>query len=116
VSFELTVMETHPAGMTQEVGWARVVVESGVGVSVEISTNWVGEGSGEANSTAKVVGMGEGVGGNDGEEVSARDNEIPPMTSKREIAPMMNPLPICRRAFMINSPCLSYLCRSAAAR
>jgi hypothetical protein len=109
-------METHPAGMTQEVGWARIIVGVGVDVSVEISTNWVGGGSGEANSTAKVVGMGEGVGGSDGAEVSARDNEMPPMTSKRETTPMMNPLPICRRVFIINSPSLSCLWRSAAAR
>ena len=94
MSFARTVMETHPLGMTQEVGWASAIVGVGVDVSVEVSTNWVGEGRGEAKSTAKVVGMGEGVGGSEGAEVSARDNEMPPMTSKMEITPMINPLPI----------------------
>jgi len=38
--------------------------------------------------------MGDGVGGISGADDSANDSEIPPMTSKREMAPMMNPLPI----------------------
>lgn len=78
-----------------------------------VSGRRVGDGSGDANSTAKVVGMGEGVGGSDGVDDSASDKEIPPMTNKREMIPMMNPLPIWRRAFMLSSPYPVCLWRSA---
>ena len=87
-----------------------------MGVLVGIAGGRVGEGNGEANSTAKVVGMGEGVGGRDGADVSAKESEMPPMTSRREMVPMMNPLPIWRRAFMVNSPSLTYLWQSAITR
>ena len=42
----------------------------------------------------KVVGMGDGVCGISGADDSANDNEMPPMTSRREMVPIMNPLPI----------------------
>ena len=70
-------------------------------MSVGIAGGGVTDGNGDANSTANVVGMGEGVGGSDGAEVSARDSEMPPITSKSERVPMMNPLPIWRRAFIL---------------
>jgi hypothetical protein len=38
---------------------------------------------------------------------------MPPMTSIRDSVPIMNPLPIWRRAFMINSPYLACSWRSA---
>lgn len=73
-------------------------------------------GNGEENSTANVVGVEDGVGGRDVAEVSVNDNEMPPITSKREMAPMMNPLPNWRRAFMIRSPFLVCPKRWAAGR
>lgn len=96
VSFARTVMATQPLGMVHETGWASARVAVGVEAagSVGRAGGNVGEGSGEANSTAKVVGMGEGVDGSGGADDSARDNEMPPMTNKREMTPMMNPLPI----------------------
>jgi hypothetical protein len=92
--------------MVHETGWAsaRVAVGKEIGVSVDRASGSVGEGIGEANSTAKVVGMGEGVDGREGADVSARESEIPPMTSRSEIAPMINPLPIWRRTFMVSPP------------
>ena len=71
-----------------------MAVGKSVEISVGVSGRRVGDGSGDANSTAKVVGRGEGVGGISGADVSASDREIPPMTSRREMAPIMNPLPI----------------------
>jgi len=111
------VMAIHPAGMVHDVGCANTSVAVGnrVGDSVGVSRKFVGEGSGDANSTAKVVGMGDGVGGISGADDSASDNEMPPMTSRREMAPMIKPLPICRRAFIISSPRLSYPWRSVEA-
>jgi hypothetical protein len=85
-------------------GIACVVVAIGSSVSVGMAVGISSVGNGEANSTANVVGKGDGVGGRDGVEVSANESEIPPMTSKREIAPIINPLPIWRRVFMIISP------------
>jgi len=65
-----------------------------IGVLVGIAGRSVRDGSGDANSTAKVVGMGDGVGGISGADDSANDNEMPPITSRREMAPMIKPLPI----------------------
>lgn len=117
MSLAPTIIEIHPEGNVQDVGCTMII---GLGrltsVSVGIAEGGVGDGSGEANSTTKVVGMGDGVGGNAGADVSARESEMPPMTSRREMVPMMNPLPICRRAFMISSPYQSCLWRSAATR
>jgi len=88
-------MGIHPLGMLQVVGCTGIVgLGRRIGVLVGNAMGRVGDGSGEANSTAKVVGMGEGVGGISGAEVSASDSEMPPMTSRRDMAPMMNPLPI----------------------
>lgn len=109
VSFMPTVMGIHPVGMLQVVGCTMIVgLGRRIGVLVGIAGRSVRDGSGDANSTAKVVGMGDGVGGISGAVDSASDNEMPPMTSRREMAPMIKPLPICRRAFIISSPRLSY--------
>lgn len=106
VSFAPTVMAIHPPGMVQVTACASVAVgDARTTNSVAGVMNAVGDGiadgTGDANSTAKVVGIGEGVGGREGADDSARDNEMPPITSRREIAPMMNPLPIWRRAFIL---------------
>lgn len=73
-------------------------------------------GNGEANSTAKVGGMGDGVGGAGGADVSVNDKEMPPMTSIRDRAPMTNPLPNWRRTFMFISPFPSRMMRGEGAR
>ena len=106
VSFTPAVMRTHPLGGVQDVGCAIVVVGKGVTVGRSVGMFCVGRG--EANSTANVVGVGNDVGVRAGTEVSASESEMPPITSKREIAPMINPLPNCRRAFMITSPAPVY--------
>ena len=95
MSFTPTVMGIHPLGMLQVVG-CTAIVGLGRRINVLVGTvmGRVEDGSGEANSTTKVVGRGEGVGGISGADVSASDREIPPMTSRREMAPIMNPLPI----------------------
>ena len=92
-----------------------VAVEAGgdVSVGMVVGTFWAG--SGDANSTANVVGLGDSAGDEDGVDVSANDNEMPPITSMSETAPMMNPLPIWRRAFMTSPPTLTLVCRGEAA-
>ena len=92
VSFAPTVMRTHPPGMVHVV--TDVAVAAGGGVSVGIVVGMFCVGSGDANSTANVVGLRNGVGVGCGADVSANANEMPPMTSMSEIAPMTNPLPI----------------------
>lgn len=109
VSFTPTVMGTHPPGMVHV--FIGVMVAKGGDVSVGIVVGILCVGSGDANSTANVVGLRNGVGVGDGADVSANANEIPPMTSISEIAPMTNPLPIWRRAFMIIPPTLGLVWR-----
>lgn len=76
-----------------------------VTVAVGMGGDVVGEDeNGDANSTTKIVGMGEGVAGRGGADVSEKASEIPPITSNNDIAPMMNPLPIWRRACMVIYP------------
>ena len=104
---------SHPAGMVHVTVCARVALERTTSVSVGRMGGGVGDGMGDANSTANVVGMGDGVGGNSGADDSANEREMPPTTNKREITPMMNPLPNWRRAFIISSPTPISLCRLA---
>jgi hypothetical protein len=108
VSLEPTIMETHPPGMVHEVDGRAVAMDVGVSVGMVVGIFCVGSGNGDANSTAKVVGVENGVGGRDGADVSANANEIPPRTSISEIAPIINPLPIWRRAFIVIPPSLAY--------
>jgi len=109
-------MSIHPLGMAQAActAWVALATSNGVWVGAAVGIFCVG--NGEANSTAKVVGMGDGVGGKDAPDVSVNDSEMPPITSNREMAPMINPLPIWRRAFMFISPFLLFSRRGAAAR
>lgn len=95
-----TVMGVQPPGMVQAVG----VPPRSNGVWVGANVGMSCAGNGEENSTANIVGIGDGVNGRDGADVSVKDSEIPPMTSKRDTAAMMNPLPNWRRAFMVRSP------------
>lgn len=108
VSFVPKVIAIHPVGGVQTVACCVLITMVGVAVGIEVGTDCVG--SGDANSTAKVVGMGDGVGGRVDEDVSANASEIPPMTRINETAPMINPLPIWRRTFMPSSqsPCCSW--------
>ena len=86
------------------VGWGTNSVGLGMATCVSVGMRGggnVGEGSGEANSTANVVGMEEGVGGEADVDDSVNASEMPPITSRREIAPTMKPLPNWRRAFIL---------------
>ena len=112
VSFVPTVIRIHPLGILQTA--ACGVFTTVVGTAVEVAVGIICVGRGDANSTANVVGMGEGVGGDDGAAVSANASEIPPITRISEIAPMINPLPIWRRAFIATSPPQSCRWRWAA--
>lgn len=96
-----TVMPIHPLGMLH-IPCVAGIASIGVCVGTIVGITCVG--NGEANSTANVVGKGDGVGGSEGADVSVNDSEMPPMTSKREMAPIMNPLPIWRRAFIARTP------------
>lgn len=113
VSFVPTVIRIQPVGMLQTEG---CVFTTAVGIAVEVDVGIICVGRGDANSTANVVGMGEGVGGEDNVDVSASASEIPPITRISEIAPMINPLPICRRTFIPGSPPHSCRWRWEAAR
>jgi hypothetical protein len=109
-SFTTTMMGIHPPGTGHEVGWAmgerrvepRGVTRSGTSAEGTVGISCVG--IGDANSTANVGGMGEGVGGWEDLVDSVNASETPPMTSSKEIAPIMTPLPIWRRTFTVNSP------------
>lgn len=105
VSFVPTVTRTHPAGMVHD--FVGAMVAEGKDVWEGISVGMLCVGNGDANSTANVVGLRNGVGVGAGVDVSAKASEMPPMTSMSEIAPMTNPLPIWRRAFMIIPPTLT---------
>lgn len=96
-----TVMRFHPLGIAQ-VPCVALAASARVCVGTDVGMSCVGKA--EANSTANVVGKGDGVGGKDGADVSVNESETPPITSKREMAPMMNPLPNWRRAFIFISP------------
>ena len=113
VSFVPTVIRIQPVGMLHT---GTCVLTTAVGMAVEVDVGMFSVGMGDANSTANVVGMREGVGGDVCADVSASASEIPPITRINEIAPMINPLPIWRRTFMVSSPCLSCLWRSATTR
>ena len=102
VSFVPTVIAIQPAGGLHTTAWGVLTTRVGVAEGIAVGVLCVGRG--DANSTANVVGIGEGVGGRVDEAVSANESEIPPMTRISEIAPMIKPLPIWRRAFIANSP------------
>jgi len=85
-------MGTHPPGKVHVFTVVAVAAGRDVSVGIVVGMLWVG--SGDANSTANVVGLRNGVGDEDGADVSANDSEMPPITSINEIAPMTNPLPI----------------------
>ena len=91
VSFVPTVIRIQPVGMLHT---GTCVLTTAVGMAVEVDVGMFSVGMGDANSTANVVGMREGVGGDVCADVSASANEIPPITRISEIAPMINPLPI----------------------
>jgi len=112
------VIGSQPLGTVQTAVacTTAVAIGNGVDVSVETVSGWVGDGIGDANSTENVVGNGVGVGGGVGADVSASANEMPPITSRSENIPMINPLPIWRRAFMLSSPYPVCLWRSAIVR
>jgi hypothetical protein len=102
VSLVPTVMGIHPPGIEHAAATCKVfVTTNGVGDGMAVGVFWVG--IGDANSTANVVGVSGNVGVWDGGDDSANASEMPPITRIRDIAPMINPLPIWRRAFMINS-------------
>jgi hypothetical protein len=94
VSFAPTTMETQPPGIEHVAAWIVFVTTNRVGDGMIVGMFCVESGSGDANSTTNVVGVDCAVGGWDDADVSANASEIPPITRTRDIAPMINPLPI----------------------
>lgn len=106
-------MAVQLAGMVH-IPWVGLAARARVCVGADVGIACVG--NGEAKSTANVVGVEIAVGVKEGADVSVRESEMPPITSKREMAPMMNPLPNWRTAFMGSSPFLVYSKRWATER